>query len=468
MAAINTFLRCFRCREPSSSSCDNEAFLSDARLGPPIPPLAGGASDRSNRFFWGRSGHHGSNQRGCFPSASLLPRTRTTTGGETRAEAESTTDLPASPRVAVGGAVAAQATHSPTKPTFGVSTKAQDGIVDREREPDVGIILRSSSGVGIECGGSNSAVTDSAINERAGSARGTSFVDRLISLADSPGQLRVEALGLLTRIGRSYPAHLSGGSGGRGDDNGGGSGDISDIVGKGDGDGRWKQARERWERAAGLLLRCFADPDQNLRLHALKVVEALLLARAEKGATVTGTPNPTATATATATAAASAPLAISMSMGAVSGPSMVCATAGGTVAVETKTVSSLVLNPLVANDMGDEGGNKEEVTLGATSGEGSEKVSMTERRIYVEGIATGDGVGSGGGNGGGLWRDLVQKHLQRALEDPYHGVRAVACSCHGCLLDSDWEAFPKGERDRCLDRLLAATRDRAAGKLNTN
>ncbi|CAN0142935.1 unnamed protein product, partial [Scytosiphon promiscuus] len=81
------------------------------------------------------------------------------------------------------------------------------------------------------------------------------------------------------------------------------------------------------------------------------------------------------------------------------------------------------------------------------------------------------GSGGGGGSrmvaegddGGALWRDLVQKHLQRALEDPYHGVRAVACSCHACLLNSDWEAFSDRERDLCLGRVLAATRDRAAG-----
>jgi hypothetical protein len=36
------------------------------------------------------------------------------------------------------------------------------------------------------------------------------------------------------------------------------------------------------------------------------------------------------------------------------------------------------------------------------------------------------------------WNSVVQRDLQRALVDPFHGVRAVACSCYTHLLDSDW------------------------------
>lgn len=241
------------------------------------------------------------------------------------------------------------------------------------------------------------------------------FVDRIIALAGAPGQLRAEALGLLTRVGRSYPMHLSGGGSG-GVSGGGGGGTVSGGVGVGivdsgvvdgsGGGGGWMDKTRRvremttWERASGLLLRCFADPDQNLRLHALKVLESLLLARAEQAALVE--------AAAAEAAAAGAVVAVAVSSGEGSG-----------------------------GDGGGRGG-------GGDGGGGS--------------------GGSGGSDGGGgLWRELVQKHLQRALEDPYHGVRAVACSCHGCLLNSDWEAFPHRERERCLDRVLAATSDRAAG-----
>lgn len=266
--------------------------------------------------------------------------------------------------------------------------------------------------------GAGDCSTDSGDGDGNGDAGGF-LLDRLIAMADTPGQLRAEALCLLTRIGRSYPSHLSGGSA-TGDVTekfkkaGGGNDDDDD--GDGDGDDcnscrpqektvsarpqQRKQAsirrkRRTWESVSGLLLRCFADPDQNLRLHALKVLEALLLARAEQAAA--GTENNIEESDARAQAAAEAKV-----------PANTCS--------------------VVAPNAG-----------GSSSG--------------------------GSGAGGGLWGDLVQKHLQRALEDPYHGVRAVACSCHGCLLDSDWEAFSDGERVRCLDRLLAATRDRAAGKL---
>ncbi|CBJ28390.1 hypothetical protein Esi_0104_0093 [Ectocarpus siliculosus] len=216
-----------------------------------------------------------------------------------------------------------------------------------------------------------------------------SFVDRLIALAGAPGQLRAEALGLLTRIGRSYPAHLSGGCTARG------------TVAE-------KTTATTWERVSALLLRCFADPDQNLRLHALKVLEALLLARAEQAAA----------------AAEALPVAGEKSSGTAGG----AAPAAESVSPKQKPRSE---------------------TAAAAGG------------LSAEGVAaTG---GGGGGSGGKVWRDLVQKHLQRALEDPYHGVRAVACSCHASLLKSDWEAFSDRERERCLGRVLAATRDRAAG-----
>ena len=197
---------------------------------------------------------------------------------------------------------------------------------------------------------------------------GKSFVSRLIGSAESPGQLRAHALGLLARVARSYPAHLSVGSD-LGDDDAG--------------------VRETWKRASALLLRCFADPDQNLRLHALKVVEALLLAREEQAI-----------------------------------PFVVIGTPGFPEDGEGR----LFVDERRGNGRGEEGSGRD-----------------------------------GGGSGGGLWKNLIQKHLQRALDDPYHGVRAVACSCHGCLLDCDWDAFSDEERGRCLDRLLVATRDSAAG-----
>lgn len=195
----------------------------------------------------------------------------------------------------------------------------------------------------------------------AGNIAGEPFVHHLIGLAGSTGQLRAEALGLLARVARFYPSRLSRGSGARGEG--------------------------AWAKTSALLLRCFADPDQNVRLHALKVVEALLVARSEQAASV--------------------------------------------VDAGTASLSS--------------------------PGFGSE-----EGVFGVDGKVEENG-GNGSSGGDGLWKDLIQKHLQRALEDPYHGVRAVACSCHGCLFDSDWDGFSERERARCIDRLLAATRDGAAG-----
>ncbi|CAM9169386.1 unnamed protein product [Ectocarpus sp. 13 AM-2016] len=230
---------------------------------------------------------------------------------------------------------------------------------------------------------------------------GDSFVDRLIALAGAPGQLRAEALGLLTRIGRSYPAHLSGGCSARGA--------VAKTI-----------TAMTWERVSALLLRCFADPDQNLRLHALKVLEALLLARAEQQA-----------AAAAAAAAEALPVAGEFFSG-----------TAGSAAPAAESVSPKQ-HPL----------SETAAAAGGLSAEG------------VQGAGLGTAATGGGGDGGGgkVWRDLVQKHLQRALEDPYHGVRAVACSCHASLLKSDWEAFSDHERDRCMGRVLAATRDRAAG-----
>lgn len=199
----------------------------------------------------------------------------------------------------------------------------------------------------------------------AGNVAGEPFVHHLIGLAGSPGQLRAEALGLLARVARFYPSRLSRGSGG--------------------GDGA--RGEGAWGKVAALLLRCFADPDQNVRLHALKVVEALLVARSERAASV----------------------------------------------VDAGTAS-----------------------LSAPGFRDEEGVFFVDDKVE-------DNKGNDGNDGDGLWEDLIQKHLQRALEDPYHGVRAVACSCHGCLLDSDWDGFSERERARCIDRLLAATRDGAAG-----
>lgn len=244
------------------------------------------------------------------------------------------------------------------------------------------------------------------------------LVDRLIAMANTPGQLRAEALCLLTRIGRSYPSHVCGESvtgeiteevkkvtAGDDEDDHGHDGENGSSCRRQEepistpSQQRQQLSRRRrrtWENVSGLLLRCFADPDQNLRLHALKVLEAFLLARSEQAATAV-------------------------------------------VGMET---------------------NNEKESNGRVQAAAEDKAPASACGVAVR--SAGGGVGGGGGS---LWGDLVQKHLQRALEDPYHGVRAVACACHGCLLDSDWEAFADDERDQCLDRLLAATRDRAAGKL---
>lgn len=251
------------------------------------------------------------------------------------------------------------------------------------------------------------------------SSSGESFVDSLIALAGAPGQLRAEALGLLTRIGRSYPAHVSGG----GDGGSTGSSGVPETT---------------WERVSALLLRCFADPDQNLRLHALKVLEALLLARAEQVAAAVAA-SAKASATVAAGAAAAAPAAENMS---------------------PHRPPRSRLQDSERKSGGDD--------AGAASGlpqEGRGVGSPPQHAIVYAGRdgAGVSGMAAEGDDGGKLWEDLVQKHLQRALEDPYHGVRAVACSCHACLLEPDWEAFSDRERDRCLDRVLAATRDRAAG-----
>eukprot|EP00752_Nemacystus_decipiens_P015738 g14050.t1 len=260
----------------------------------------------------------------------------------------------------------------------------------------------------------------SSASSGAGNRSGESFVDHLIALAGAPGQLRAEALGLLTRIGRSYPAHLSGGGGSSGTGTG--------------------APKTTWERVSALLLRCFADPDQNLRLHALKVLEALLLARAEQAAAATA-----ARAKGTAAAAAApAPAAENMSP---HHPTRCRSQDKGKQAAAW-------------GDGGATGGSPDE---NDREGEAPSHQATVCRGGYQPEVGGGSETEAEGDGGSKLWEDLVQKHLQRALEDPYHGVRAVACSCHACLLDSDWGAFSDRERDRCLDSVLAATRDRAAG-----
>lgn len=254
------------------------------------------------------------------------------------------------------------------------------------------------------------------------------FVDRLIALAGAPGQLRAEALGLLTRIGRSYPAHLSGGGG------------TATGTGTGSGSGSGAGApKTTWERVSALLLRCFADPDQNLRLHALKVLEALLLARAEQAAVAVAA---AAGTKAKAAAIAAAPAAENMS--------------------PRRPPRSRIEEKKAQSEGGASAGRVLEE--GREGGPPSQQAKVSGGGDGPGVAGRGAGMAAEGDDGGKLWEDLVQKHLQRALEDPYHGVRAVACSCHACLLGSDWEAFSDRERDRCLDRVLAATRDRAAGR----
>ncbi|CAN0321606.1 unnamed protein product [Pylaiella littoralis] len=289
--------------------------------------------------------------------------------------------------------------------------------------------------------------TPHSTNSSSSSSSSQSFVDLLIALAGAPGQLRAEALGLLTRIGRSYPAHLSGVVGG-GAGSGDGGGGAGGAGGGSDGDGPRKST---WDRVSALLLGCFADPDQNLRLHALKVLEALLLARAEQAAAVS---------------AAAAAAAAAEQGGAAGGAKV--ATAAAAPAAESVSPQQRPTQPRPEDEddtatgrlrEGQPGGAAPLQQQAVVSGGGEEGGrSWVEWRNGISG-----GTGAERDLGGDLWRDLVQKHLQRALEDPYHGVRAVACSCHACLLDSDWAAFSDRERDRCLDRVLAATKDRAAG-----
>ncbi|CAN0252074.1 unnamed protein product, partial [Ectocarpus sp. 12 AP-2014] len=168
---------------------------------------------------------------------------------------------------------------------------------------------------------------------------------------------------------------------------------------------------------------------------ALKVLEALLLARAEQQAAAAAEALPVAGKKSSGTAGRAAPAAESVS------PKQ---------------------NPLLETAAA-AGGLSAEGVEGAGLSQGTPISNVAERRGVVGSSGSAATGGGGDGGGGKVWRDLVQKHLQRALEDPYHGVRAVACSCHASLLKSDWEAFSDRERDRCLGRVLAATRDRAAG-----
>ena len=454
MAAIDSFLLNFRCavggsgrgggaRTPPLPSSPASAGLAAAARGSsssistpgaglggwsPLPLRAGSADDRGNRFVAGgaRNGSgsgSGSDavqrrqQQQLRPSPSPLGkregyRAGDGTGGGWRAGTG-------------GGADQAGTGKGGGQGAGEVANEESARVSDSNQMPpplprvnlDGAATAAPTSSAGSGAGSSSSSSSSS--------SSGESFLDRLIALADTPGQLRAEALGLLTRIGRSYPAHLSGGgSGGSGGSNG--------------------APKTTWERVSALLLRCFADPDQNLRLHALKVLEALLLARAEQAAAAAAA-RAKADAVAAAAGAAAAPAPAAENMSPHRAPR--CRSQG-----KEKEEGR--------DDEGAAGRLPEEDRVGG----------VPSRQAAVCGRGDRPGVGGSGGmaaegdDGGKLWEDLVQQHLQRALEDPYHGVRAVACSCHACLLDSDWEAFSDRERDRCLDRVLAATRDRAAGE----
>ncbi|CAN0144766.1 unnamed protein product, partial [Ectocarpus fasciculatus] len=352
----------------------------------PLPLRPGSADDRGNRFVGGGARNGGAKRQQQRRQDTPPERSSSSGGGDT-GEGRAGGELRASDRE---GARRSEQMPPPLP---------REAPVDDATAPaTAGDLAEGTSG---------------------GGGGGESFVDRLIALAGAPGQLRAEALGLLTRIGRSYPAHLSGGGGGA-------RGAAAETT-----------TTTTWERVSALLLRCFADPDQNLRLHALKVLEALLLARAEQAA-------------ATAAVAAGASRAAE---GTCSGPD------GGAAAPAAESVSPK--QKPRSETAAAAGGLSVEGVEGAGLSQGTP--NGAERRRGVGSSVSAATSGEEGGGGGKVWRDLVQKHLQRALEDPYHGVRAVACSCHASLLKSDWEAFSDRERDRCLGRVLAATRDRAAG-----
>eukprot|EP00903_Cladosiphon_okamuranus_P013629 g12693.t1 len=425
IAAIDSFLSDFRCpvapscgtRTPPLPSSMASAALFAARgssistpgagLGgwSPLPLRAGSADDRGNRFAVGgarnNNGGDGAvrSQQPLKPSpAPLGRRERSREAGDGASRHGGGAE-----RAGGGGGGGLGREAEKVENAGGSDSDQMPPPLPRGKVDDAAAATTTPA-----CGASSGA-----------SGSGESFVDRLIALAGAPGQLRAEALGLLTRIGRSYPAHLSGGGGDSGSN---GSSDAPKTT---------------WERVSALLLRCFADPDQNLRLHALKVLEALLLARAEQAAAAVAARAKASTTIATA-AAAPAP---------------------------AENMSSHRPPRSRLQDSEKESGWD---GRGATGGLPQEDrgVRAPQHHANADGGKDGtaaDGMAAEGDEGSELWEDLVQKHLQRALEDPYHGVRAVACSCHACLLESDWEAFSDQERDRCLDRVLAATRDRTAG-----
>lgn len=343
IAAVDGFLQTFHC-DPvplSGSTALSPLEASSAkrfgrRPASSLPLRAGSADDRGNRFLV-----HG--RRGAVERTAGLVSARSR-GGIDGSDGKL--------RRGRGGGFSERIHASPASlPIDGRSTLLSNGVSSSSRSrpaAEGGTSLSSCTGAG------NNIAREP-------------FVHHLIGLAGSTGQLRAEALGLLARVARFYPSRLSHGSGGGGDARG----------------------ERTWAKTSALLLRCFADSDQNVRLHALKVVEALLVARSERAASV----------------------------------------------VDAGTTS-----------------------LSAPGFVSEEGVFCVDGKVEKSGRG-----GDGSSGGGGLWKDMIQKHLQRALEDPYHGVRAVACSCHGCLFDSDWDGFSERERARCIDRLLAATRDGAAG-----
>eukprot|EP00611_Tribonema_gayanum_P004150 TRINITY_DN1333_c0_g2_i1.p1 TRINITY_DN1333_c0_g2~~TRINITY_DN1333_c0_g2_i1.p1 ORF type:complete len:1119 (-),score=213.14 TRINITY_DN1333_c0_g2_i1:99-3401(-) len=158
------------------------------------------------------------------------------------------------------------------------------------------------------------------------------FVACLLKLARR-SKLRTEALLVLARIASTLPHHL-----------------LCSVGGGCDGSGN------SGVRIA--LQLCFGDPDQNLRLHALKVMEELLRARTRPSTTIADSDSEWSTS---------------------------------------------------------------------------------------------------------LLGEIINRDLQRALQDPFHGVRAVACSCYALLLPSDWDGMPPQVRSKCLLLLTAATKDSATG-----
>lgn len=389
LVTVDTFLREFRCdwltsRGVVTGTRAIPTTLHDACLGPPMPPRVGGANDRSNRFLGGT----GATSRNIISSPS---------SAGTRAGADGIVNSPGRPT-----------TNSRiwTRP----AARSETGLTTASVASGASLPLRPPAQF----------PASTAVSRGGGVSRGT-FVDGLIASASTPGQMRTEALGILARVGRSYSSHLYGGRELQGNGTVGGlrnTGVFAGVV-----EGRQHHSEARWSRASGVLLQCFADPDQNLRLHALKVLEALLLERAERAEKADANRSETSTN-------------VEGSIG-----TEVCT---GAEPPHAKHPSEQLMNGIGA------------LSLESTT---------SARGFAVTGDIPALAVAHEGVDGdGNLLGDLIQKHLQRALEDPYHGVRAIACSCHGSLLDSDWAAFRGDDRERCLNRLLAATRDRAAGE----